>query len=80
MAYVIAEPCIDVKDKACVDACPVDCIEGEEESEQMFINPNECICCAACEPHCPVGAIFDESEVPSKWRHSIELNAAFFDG
>ena len=26
MAYVIAEPCIGVKDSACVDACPVDCI------------------------------------------------------
>ena len=23
MAYVIAEPCINVKDTACVDACPV---------------------------------------------------------
>jgi hypothetical protein len=22
MTYVIAEPCIDVKDKACVDECP----------------------------------------------------------
>ena len=26
MAYVIAEPCINVKDKACVEVCPVDCI------------------------------------------------------
>ena len=26
MAYVIAQPCVDVKDKACVDECPVDCI------------------------------------------------------
>ena len=26
MTYVIAEPCIGVKDTACVDACPVDCI------------------------------------------------------
>ena len=24
--YVIAQPCIDVKDKSCVDVCPVDCI------------------------------------------------------
>ncbi len=79
MAYVIAQPCIGVKDRACVDACPMDCIAGDEESEQMFINPSECICCAACEPTCPVGAIFDESEVPEKWRHFIELNAAFFN-
>ena len=30
MAYVIAEPCISVKDTACVDACPVDCILVED--------------------------------------------------
>ena len=26
MPYVIVEPCINVKDKACVEVCPVDCI------------------------------------------------------
>ena len=26
MTYVIAEPCIGEKDRACVDVCPVDCI------------------------------------------------------
>ena len=26
MAYYITETCIDVKDKACVEVCPVDCI------------------------------------------------------
>ena len=26
MPYVIAQPCVDVKDKACVDECPGDCI------------------------------------------------------
>lgn len=25
MTFVIAEPCIDVRDRACVDECPVDC-------------------------------------------------------
>ena len=29
MAYVIAEPCIGVKDKACVNVCPVDCIPND---------------------------------------------------
>ncbi len=79
MAYVIAAPCVGVKDKACVEVCPMDCIGGDEESEQMFINPSECISCGMCEVECPVGAVFDESEVPDKWRHFIELNAAFFD-
>ena len=31
MAYVIAEPCIDIKDTACVDACPVDCIHPKKD-------------------------------------------------
>ncbi|MBI4421919.1 MAG: ferredoxin, partial [Gemmatimonadetes bacterium] len=26
MPYIIAEPCINVKDRSCVDVCPVDCI------------------------------------------------------
>jgi NAD-dependent dihydropyrimidine dehydrogenase PreA subunit len=64
MAYVIAEPCIDVKDTACVDACPVDCIHvRKNESDfagaaQLYIDPVECIDCGACVPVCPVSAIF----------------------
>lgn len=58
MTYVITEPCIDVMDKSCVDVCPVDCIHFEEGVDRMlFINPQECIDCGACEPACPVKAI-----------------------
>ena len=63
MTYIITEPCIDVKDTACVDVCPVDCIHPrKDESEfdsapQLYINPDECIDCGACEPACPVEAI-----------------------
>jgi NAD-dependent dihydropyrimidine dehydrogenase PreA subunit len=78
MAYVIAEPCIGVKDKACVEICPVDAIHSREEDAQMFIAPDVCCTCGACEPECPVGAIYEELEVPAKWRHYIELNAAHF--
>ncbi len=45
---------------------------------QLFINPEECICCSACEPVCPVGAIFEEEDVPEKWHSYIELNELFF--
>ena len=38
MTWVIAEPCIDVLDKACVEECPVDCIyEGERA---LYIQPD----------------------------------------
>jgi ferredoxin len=79
MAYVITEPCIGVKDKGCVEVCPMDCIHGAEEDVQMFINPAECVDCGACETECPVGAIYEEREVPAKWVHFIALNAAHFD-
>jgi len=39
MSYVITEPCIGTKDKSCVDVCPVDCIHGEDEDKQLFIDP-----------------------------------------
>lgn len=78
MAYIIAEPCIDVKDKSCVEACPVDCIyEGEK---QLFIHPDECIDCGACVDPCPVDAIYHEDEIPEKWQGFIEENKVFFEG
>ena len=78
MPYVIAEPCIGVKDKSCVAVCPVDCIHGTDEDDQLYIDPAECIDCGLCEPECPVDAIFMEDEVPAQWKSFIEKNAAYF--
>lgn len=80
MAYIIAKPCIGVKDTACVEVCPVDCIHGDEQSPQLYIDPEECIDCGACEPVCPVEAIFMEDDVPPKWAEYIDVNAAYFAG
>jgi len=76
MVYVIAEPCIDVKDKACVDECPVDCIY--EGPRMLYIQPDECIDCAACEPVCPVDAISYEDDVPEEWEEFIAINREWF--
>src|SRR5438132_11460477 len=76
MAYVIAEPCINVKDKACVDVCPVDCIY--EGADQLFIHPDECIDCGACEPECPVTAIFPDEDVPAQLRDYVRKNRDVF--
>ena len=65
MTYIIAEPCIDIKDLSCVDVCPVDCIHEFERI--LIIDPEECIDCGACEPECPVEAIFPEDALPAKW-------------
>ena len=68
MTYVIAEPCIDVLDISCVSVCPVDCIHFDEGTDRkLFIDPNECIDCGACEPECPVNAIFPEESLPPEW-------------
>jgi ferredoxin len=77
MTYVIVETCIGVKDRACVDVCPVDCIyEGED---QLYIHPDECIDCGACEPECPVTAIFPEEDVPAQYASYIEKNKEVFN-
>ena len=82
MTHVIAEPCIDTKDTACVDVCPVDCIHeaADGSSPMLYIDPVECIDCAACVPACPVDAIFEESDLPSQWSKYTQINADFFAG
>jgi NAD-dependent dihydropyrimidine dehydrogenase PreA subunit len=78
VTYIIAEPCIDLKDRSCVDVCPVDCIH--EASRILVIDPEECIDCGACEPECPVEAIFPEDALPEKWRPFVRINYAYGDG
>ena len=78
MAFIICEPCVDVRDQACVEACPVDCIYGNETDKMLYIHPDECIDCGACEPVCPVTAIFPEDQVPEKWNQYIEINKSYF--
>lgn len=85
MPHIIAEPCIDVKDTACVDVCPVDCIHptsDEEEFEgasQLYIDPDTCIDCGLCVDECPVAAIFPEEDLPEEWAEYVEGNAKYYD-
>jgi NAD-dependent dihydropyrimidine dehydrogenase PreA subunit len=72
MTYVIAQPCVDVKDRSCVDECPVDCIY--EGKRMLYIHPEECVDCGACEPVCPVEAIFYDDDVPEEWSAFTEAN------
>lgn len=76
MTYVIAQPCVDVKDRACVQECPVDCIY--EGKRMMYIHPEECVDCGACEPACPTEAIFYEPELPEEHAAFRTVNATFF--
>lgn len=73
---MIGEPCIDVLDRACVDECPVDCIY--EGSRALYIQPDECIDCGACEPVCPVEAIYYEDDLPDELQPYLADNDVFF--
>jgi ferredoxin len=87
MTYVITEPCVGVKDKACVIVCPVDCIHEADTvpgtalkgDTMLYIDPEECIDCNACLGACPVDACFPEDEVPTEWHEYIEINAKAFE-
>ncbi len=89
MTYIVTEPCVGVCDTACVEVCPVDCFypaEGHtfetedgkealrEANEMLYIHPDECIDCGACEPECPVEAIFPEEEVTPDQDDFIKKN------
>jgi NAD-dependent dihydropyrimidine dehydrogenase PreA subunit len=77
VTYIIALPCVDVLDRACIEECPVDCIyEGER---MLYIHPDECVDCGACEPVCPVEAIYYEDDVPSQWKDYYKVNVEFFE-
>ncbi|MFF6785255.1 ferredoxin [Streptomyces sp. NPDC012510] len=76
MPYVIAEPCIDIMDRSCMEECPVDCIyEGDRK---LYINPLECIDCGNCEPVCPVQAITQDRRVPPELKDFVADNKRFF--
>jgi ferredoxin len=73
MTFVVTDNCNGCRFTDCVSVCPVDCFYADDN--QVYINPDECIDCGACEPECPVEAIFDETNLPSDKKQWIQLNA-----
>ena len=86
MPYVITEACLGVKDRACVDVCPVDCIHPTKDepnfatAEQLYIDPSTCVDCDLCREECPVTAIFPQDDLPAEWSSFVERNAAHYRG
>lgn len=78
MTYVVTATCIDVKDKSCIEVCPVDCIHEVDEDRMVFIDPDECIDCGACVDPCPVDAIFAEEDVPADQTPFVQVNKTYF--
>lgn len=72
MTFVVTENCSKCRFTDCVAVCPVDCFYGDDE--RLYIHPDECIDCGACEPECPVKAISAEDDVLDADRKWIEIN------
>ena len=79
MPFMIAAPCIDVLDQACVCVCPVACIHFDAgKDRKLYIDPDECIDCGACEPACPVAAIYAECDLPTRWLQYAAIDALWY--
>jgi ferredoxin len=78
MAFVISAACIDVKDKSCIEVCPVNCIYADADDRMCYIHPGDCIDCAVCESACPVQAIFSDKQLPGEAAPFVEINALWF--
>jgi len=84
MPHIIAEPCVNTKDTACVEVCPVDCIhptkddDDFETADMLYIEPDTCIDCGLCVDECPVKAIFPEEDLPEEWEEYIAKNAEYY--
>jgi len=76
MPFVITDIC--VKDGACVEVCPVECIHTTPTSPQFYVDPEICIECQQCFIVCPVQAVYLHSELPLEHMVAAERNAAFF--
>lgn len=81
--------CVEVCPVDCIHGPHVKDGRGEEVADlkangesldglQLYIDPEECIDCGACEPECPFEAIFEESELPDKWASFLQINTDFF--
>ena len=79
--------CVEVCPVDCIHGpLPVEEIQAIKAADDMakladimlYIDPDICIDCGACEPECPVEAIFDEYDVPADQQEYIQKNAEFF--
>ena len=78
MTHVVTSACVKCKYQDCVAVCPVECFR--EADEYLVIDPDECIDCAACEPVCPVNAIYAEDQTPADEQSYIAINTDYFNG
>ena len=73
MPFVVTDNCQKCRFTDCVEVCPVDCFYADQD--MLYIHPDECIDCGACEPACPVQAIYEVEDLPAEMTHWEAKNA-----
>lgn len=73
MTFVVTDNCMGCRFADCVAVCPVDCFHGDDD--MLYIDPGVCVDCGACEPVCPVEAIYEETQLPDDKKSWITVNA-----
>lgn len=73
MTHVVTGNCQACRFTDCVATCPVACFHVSDD--MLYIDPKECIDCAACVPACPVQAIHSVYDLDEQLHHWIAINA-----
>jgi len=73
MTFIVTDNCRGCRYTDCVAVCPVDCFHGDDQ--MLYIDPGVCIDCGACEPECPVEAIYSEGALPEEHEAWLAINA-----
>jgi len=74
MTYVVTGVCKDCKYTSCAAVCPVEAFH--EADDILYIDPDTCIDCNACQYECPIDAIYPDYDVPEKDKEWIATNAS----
>ncbi len=72
MSYIVTDNCQRCRFTDCVEVCPVDCFYADDT--MLYIHPDECIDCGACEPACPVEAILPDDSMSADQEKWFEIN------
>jgi NAD-dependent dihydropyrimidine dehydrogenase PreA subunit len=75
MPFAITDAGTDNKDLSCIEDRRADCIH--EGARRLYVNPDECIDCGACEPIRPADGSYPDRRLPED-RHAFRAGNAGF--